>query len=537
MIMEKKIISFMLDCSRNAVPNKCFLKKWIDILADCGYNELQLYTEDTFQVENEPYFGYLRGGFSVVEIQEIDKYCQSKGIELVPCIEVLAHLGCIFRWRDYAQIHDNGDVLLVDEERTYEFLDNIFATVSKAFSSKKINLGLDETMLLGQGRYLMKHGYEDKSSIFLRHLDKVKTLTDKYGFQPMMWSDMFFRLGNKGDYAVQNPILDKQTVAKKPQGIDLVYWDYNARSPEVFRDMLRAHKRFGKAPRWAGACWSFVGMLPHNDYAEAALRVAFPIMIEEGVNEFMLTWWGDDGAECSKMSNLPIVYAFAKMAQGETDFEQIKIGFEQKYGVSWENFNQIILPNRIDEQPLDVYNPAKYMLYNDYFSGIFDSTVSRCGTEKYVEYEKILQGLSTHKEYGYIFDCAAKLCSVLKEKYALGVKTRMAYQAGDKEKTQRLLSQYDYVLTALNAFYKAFKKQWLTENTEYGLEVQAARIGGLIQRTKDCKELLQQWIDGEIEKISQLEEEIIDFGGERPNEGKGLAVVYNSYKGNYSVNY
>ena len=49
--MKKRIISFMLDCSRNAVPNKAFLRHWIGILADCGYNELQLYTEDTFQVE------------------------------------------------------------------------------------------------------------------------------------------------------------------------------------------------------------------------------------------------------------------------------------------------------------------------------------------------------------------------------------------------------------------------------------------------------------------------------------------------------
>lgn len=78
---------------------------------------------------------------------------------------------------------------------------------------------------------------------------------------------------------------------------------------------------------------------------------------------------------------------------------------------------------------------------------------------------------------------------------------------------------------------------WLTENTDCGLEVQAARIGGLIQRTKDCKERLQQWIDGGITEISQLNDEILDFGGERPNTGKGLSVVYNSYKGNYSVNY
>ena len=535
--MGEKVISFMLDCSRNAVPNKPFLKKWIDVLADCRYNELQLYTEDTFQVENEPYFGYLRGGFSAADIKEIDGYCQSKGIELVPCVEVLAHLDQIFRWRDYAKINDCGNVLLVDDDRTYELLDRLFRSVSKAFSSKKINIGMDETMLLGLGRYLMKHGYEEKSSIFLRHLNKVKRLTDKYGLQPMMWSDMFFRLGNNGEYVLQNPILDEQTVAKKPQGVELVYWDYNARSPEVFRDMLRAHKKFGKTPRWAGACWSFVGMIPHNDYAEAALKTAVPVMIEENVNEFMLTWWGDDGADCPKMSSLPIVYAFAKMAQGETDFEKIKNGFKEKFGVSWEDFNQIILPNRIDKQPLDVYNPSKYMLFNDYFSGIFDATVAAGVSEKYAEYENRLATLSNHVEYGYIFDTAAKLCGVLKEKYSLGVDTRAAYQAGDKVKMEGLLKRYDKTLENLQAFYCSFKKQWLTENTEYGLEVQAARVGGLIQRTKDCKELLQQWIDGEIEKIAQLEEEILDFGGERPNDGKGLAVVYNSYKGNYSVNY
>ena len=316
-----------------------------------------------------------------------------------------------------------------------------------------------------------------------------------------------------------------------------MYWDYNARSPEVFRDMLRAHKRFGKAPRWAGACWSFVGMLPHNDYAEAALKTAFPIMLEEGVSEFMLTWWGDDGAECSKMSNLPIVYAFAKMAQGETDFEKIKLEFAKRYGIAWEEFNQIILPNRIDKQPLDVYNPAKYMLYNDYFSGIFDATVSEGASEKYAEYEKVLGALSTHNEYGYFFDCAAKLCGVLKEKYSLGVETRAAYQANDKKKMHELIKCYDRTAEAIESFYKAYKKQWLTENTEYGLEVQTARIGGLLQRTYDCKDRLQQWIDGEIEEILPLKEEILDFGGERPNEGKGVSVVYNSYKGSYSVNY
>ena len=32
----------MLDCSRNAVPTVSFIKNWIDITADLGYNTLML---------------------------------------------------------------------------------------------------------------------------------------------------------------------------------------------------------------------------------------------------------------------------------------------------------------------------------------------------------------------------------------------------------------------------------------------------------------------------------------------------------------
>ena len=54
----------MLDCSRNAVPNAESLRKWIDITAELGYNTLLLYTEDTYEVDGNPYFGYMRGRFT-----------------------------------------------------------------------------------------------------------------------------------------------------------------------------------------------------------------------------------------------------------------------------------------------------------------------------------------------------------------------------------------------------------------------------------------------------------------------------------------
>ena len=68
------------------------VKKLIRKLALLGYSELQLYTEDTYEVEGEPYFGYLRGRYSRAELREIDAYAKLFGIELVPCIQTLAHL-------------------------------------------------------------------------------------------------------------------------------------------------------------------------------------------------------------------------------------------------------------------------------------------------------------------------------------------------------------------------------------------------------------------------------------------------------------
>ena len=51
----------MIDCSRNAVMTVEELKKFISLVSKMGYNQLQLYTEDTYEIEGEPFFGYKRG--------------------------------------------------------------------------------------------------------------------------------------------------------------------------------------------------------------------------------------------------------------------------------------------------------------------------------------------------------------------------------------------------------------------------------------------------------------------------------------------
>ena len=91
----------MLDCSRNAVPNLHTLKKWVDLTASLGYNTLLLYTEDTYEVPDEPYFGYMRGRYSQAELRELDAYAKKQGMTIMPCIQTLAHLYAIKRWPEY----------------------------------------------------------------------------------------------------------------------------------------------------------------------------------------------------------------------------------------------------------------------------------------------------------------------------------------------------------------------------------------------------------------------------------------------------
>ena len=137
-IIEKEInfmLGVMIDCSRNAVMNLKSLKRFVDIIKLMGYDTLMLYTEDTYEVDGHPLFGCMRGKYTKNEIKEIDSYCVENGIELIPCIQTLAHLNCMFRWNEYADINDCDDILLSEDEKTYKLIESMFSTISQCYTS------------------------------------------------------------------------------------------------------------------------------------------------------------------------------------------------------------------------------------------------------------------------------------------------------------------------------------------------------------------------------------------------------------------
>ena len=168
------------------------------------------------------------------------------------------------------------------------------------------------------------------------------------------------------------------------------------------------------------------------------------------------------------------------------------------------------------------------MLYSDPFLGYMDYTVKAGGNEYYAECERKLSAVAKKsRKYGYLFDSAAKLSGVLKYKYELGTKTRAAYKAGDKEELLRLANEdYTAAYKAIGAFAKSFERQWNLDNKTYGFEVHDIRLGGLMKRVDSCRRRLIDYANGRIDRIAELEEEILPS----PKSIEGESAYRNVYR-------
>lgn len=504
-------LGIMLDCSRNAVMSVPTLKNWIDIMADLGYNTLMLYTEDTYEVDNHPYFGYLRGRYSQKELREIDDYAYEKGIELIPAIQTLAHLNSIFRWSAYRDINDCNDILLAGDGKTYQLIEDMFASLQKTLRTRIVNIGMDEAHMLGRGKYQDIHGFENRFDILLNHLKRVAEIAEKHGFECIMWGDMFFRLAG-GDY-YNNGSIPEQIRKMIPHNVNLIYWDYYTTDKERYSNQIKNHSAIKEGIWFAGGLWSWMGFAPHNGYSIDATKAAFEACKEQGVKDVFLTMWGDDGAECSKVSLLPSLYYAAQIANGVNDWDTIKNGFYENYGIAFDDFMLTDLPETANEKKNGIVNPEKYMLYNDCFLGQFDSTVRENDAKTYADCAVKLKKLENNPEYGYIFKTLRTLCEVLSVKFDIGIRTRKAYEGKNTAALKNIIADYDRLLVLIDAFYVAFREQWEKENKPNGFEVQDIRIGGLRLRVQHLKERLEAFAEGKIPSLPELEETILDFYG------------------------
>ncbi|MBO5754797.1 MAG: beta-N-acetylhexosaminidase [Clostridia bacterium] len=505
-----KNLGIMIDMSRNAVMSVEALKKFFVYLAKMGYKRVMLYTEDTYEVAEEPYLGYMRGRYTKEELKELDSYAYELGLDLIPCIQVLAHFDAFVRW---GKLPVDSDVtMMVDEPRSYEFIENCIKTCRECFRSRYIHMGMDEAFGLGKGRHLKKYGYEPPIDMFRRHLKRVNEIAKKYDFSPLMFTDMLFSLTTE-TYTQPEGKMPEILKSVIPDGVSPVYWEYYYRGDRqwVYEGMLENCKQFSDNVWFAGGAWTWCGLLPNNDFSIESTTLALNACRLKKIENVYICLWGDDGGECSRYGVLPTLYKFAQMANGNYDEEKIRRVFRRIFGAEYDAFMSLDKLNYLIKDWTYYDGVPKMALYNDYFCGFLDIRLLE-GQREYI------QGVAAewhgyakkYRKYACLFEAAACLADVLAIKYDLGMLTRAAYKAGDKETLRRLANEdYVSVKKRIERYALAFEKQWENENKTFGFEVQHARLGGLAMRTDACRRHLLDYVNGKIDKIEELEAELL----------------------------
>lgn len=541
----------MLDCSRNSVLTMDMIKWYIRFEASLGMNTMMLYTEDTYEVEEYPYFGAYRGRYSSEELHELAVYADQFGIEMIPCIQALAHLKNTLRWEAMAGMQDTDDILMVGESEVYRFVEACIRRATEPFLTKRVHLGMDEAWSLGLGKYLHKNGYHPKSEIMAAHLEQVAQICRKLGLEPMIWSDMYLRMSSQNNDYYDLPLdADLSGAVKPPADVALVYWDYYHTDENFYRQYLRMHSQLSDKVIFAGGGWVWNGVSPNLKGAKDTTEPAMRAVKEAGIREAVCTMWQDDGAETPMGAGLSSIVRFAEHGFAkEVSEEALKGQFEFLTGTSWEACE--ILGEFDRPQGSAFYdNPSKYLLYQDVLIGLFDEQIRNWDVKSY--YEGLRDRLLKALEEGMKRNCTQKNCmqilqrgggyaeevlslyvclaDALSVKAPLGRKMHEAYEKKDRQALAALAEkEIPLAMEKIRVYRDRREALWNRESRIFGFEVLDIRIGGLLARLESAKKRVESWLNGEVDSLPELEEPRLPFRPVKEGEEHTLCAC-NSWK-------
>jgi hypothetical protein len=282
----------MLDISRDKVPTLETLFELIDELAEWKINHLELYTEHTFAYRNHSQVWAQASPMTGEDILRLDAYCRQRFIELVPNQNSFGHMS---RWLSHPQYKElsecpNGfdcewghfdEPFSFDptNRKCLELIDELYDELLPNFTSRKFNVGCDETVDLGLGKSKSICEQKGKGRVYLEFLLKINELVKRHGRIMHFW----------GDIILKHPEL----VSELPEDITVLEWGYEADHPfdEDCGRLASTGIPFYVCP--GTSTWRSIA--GRSDNCIKNLRSAAKHGLKHGAKGFLNTDWGDFG--------------------------------------------------------------------------------------------------------------------------------------------------------------------------------------------------------------------------------------------------
>lgn len=510
-------VGMMFDASRGAVPRPDTFRSFLRKMALMGMNLGMMYTEDTYEVPGQPYFGYQRGRYTDAELRALDDYADLLGIELCPCVQTLGHLNRALHWPAMQHLRDNDEVLLADSEETYSFLRQILAAASAPYRSKRIHIGMDEAHGVGMGAHLRLHGYEKPYDILRRHLQRVLDIVNELGLSPMMWSDMYFRLESPTNGYYDGPMPSRQAVEAVVPGVELVYWDYYHMREAEYREQLKKHEALCAPTVFAGGIWTWCGPAPDYDKTRTATLAGLSACREAGVPLVFATAWGDNGAEANLSTALLGMQMFAEFTyHGSLEEEWLARRMRACCQADARAFWDLTRFNRVEGMRSGEFRPvnaAKMLLYQDPLVQLFTADLDGFALSKHYAalcplYE---QYAAEGGAFAPLWRFYALLAGVLAKKCVWHEQASRAVAGRDTALAKQLADGLAETIDAVEKLRLAWLELWNATNKPQGFEVIDGRLGWVKARLDTAARRMRAFAAGACDTIPELAEPALPY--------------------------
>lgn len=310
---------FMLDVSRDRVPTRETLERFVELMALVRLNQLQLYTEHTFAYRDHEVVWRHASPITPDDVQWLDQLCQDNGIELVANQNCFGHMGRWLRHSPYRHRAETPDgfELLSGVKRSASLLaptaDNaafalgLLDELLPNFTSRRVNIGCDEPFELGRGASRDEVARRGREAVYFEHLLRLIGPLADQGYEVQFFADVVRDapelLGALPDAAVPLAWTYEAPVGqgRKPPPV----------RPEAADDLARAgidleaHRGFAAqvaplaeagAPFWVvPGTSSWNSLIGRIDNAVGNLRDAAEVGTAHGATGYLITDWGDNG--------------------------------------------------------------------------------------------------------------------------------------------------------------------------------------------------------------------------------------------------
>ena len=286
----------------------------------------------------------------------------------------------------------------------------------------------------------------------------------------------------------------------------MIYWEYEEHSQENYDAIMKAHAPLGGNCAMATAAHTWDGQLPYLDYILDTNIPALKASIDNDLPmAFTTAWTGAEYPASDFFWVLPTLAVFAQYSYegADTSYEGIHEHLKNCTGMDMD----ILKPMNVyhSEEKFLFYYGEKYLFCPTMINTI-GLTNNPCN-----EFREAADEVRKYKSdrWGMLYDFCADVLDTVSIKCELLNKLQISYKSDDRTYLEKAANELvPKLIDNLCLLRERKQSRWLQVQKPFGFDRINYLYGGAIADAKYAKMRLDSYLDGTIEVIEELEEEI-----------------------------